>query len=145
MESKEKKESMKHRFFEFLEHTADIKIKLYGITLQEVFENGVLAFADYVSSSKNISSNKGKVIDVKGDDTSSLLYNFFDELIYLIDAEHFITAKASITLRGNNLHAELYGDSTDKYNLKQVKAATYAEMSVEKKRNGWEAIVVLDV
>lgn len=131
--------------FEFLEHTADIKFKLHGVTLQEVFENGVLAFAAYMSNNKKISPSKAKVIDVKGEDTSSLLYNFFDELVYLVDAEKFVACKASITLRGNNLHAEIYGDSTSKYTLKQIKAATYAEMAVEKKKSGWEAIVVLDV
>lgn len=132
--------------FEFLEHTADIKLKLYGSTMQELFENGVLAFASYSNSGNKISPSMGKVIDIKGDDTSSLLYNFFDELVYLVDADHFIVSKAQITLRGNNLHAELFGDKTDKYNLKQVKAATYAEMSIQKRKSGnWEAIVVLDV
>jgi len=132
--------------FEFLEHTADIKVKLYGVTLQEIFENGISSFAHYVNSGNKISSTKGKLIDVQGQDINSLLYNFFDELIYLIDAEHFVACKGIVTLRGNNLHAEIFGDDVKKYNLKQIKAATYAEMSVEKKKSGiWEAIVVLDV
>lgn len=132
--------------YEFLEHTADIKLKLYGSTLQEIFENSVLAVAEYMSEGKKISPSKVKIIDVKGDDVNSLLYNFIEDILYLVDAEGFIPAKASITMRGNNLHAELYGDSTKKYTLKHIKAPTYAEMIVKNDSNKrWIAQLVLDV
>ena len=83
-----------------------------------------------------------------GNDYESLLYNFVDELIYLLDTG-FVVSKAKIELRGFNLKAELYGDDIKKYNLEGVKAATYAEMHVKKiKLKGkdiWEAQMVLDV
>ena len=96
--------------FEFLDHTADIKFKAYGKTMNEVIENCAAAFSFYMSNGQKIKPRKGKIIDVRGNDKESLLYNFLDELIYLVDAENFITTKASITVRGYNLHAELYGD-----------------------------------
>ena len=138
METKAKK-------YEFLEHTADIKLKLYGSTLQEIFENSISAVAEYMSEGKKISPSKGKVIDVSGDDEKSLLLNFIDELLYLVDAENFIALKGSVLLRGNNLHAELFGDSTQKHNLKHIKAATFAEMLIKKEKSGWIAQLVLDV
>jgi len=131
--------------FEFLDHMADIKIKVQGKTLNEIFENSVLAVAQYSSGGEKIESKKGKVIEVSGDDNESLFYNFLDEIIYLIDAEGFIASKAQVTLRGFNLKAELYGDSTKKYDLEAIKAATYAEMSIKKLNDYWEAIFVLDV
>ena len=131
--------------FTFLDHTADIKIKVLGRTLDEIFQNTVLALADYTNAGETITSKKGKVIEVIGTDTPSLLSNFIDELLYLIDAEHFVPAKATILLRGNNLKAELFGDDTKNYHLTHVKAATYAEMEIKKVKSGWEAIVVLDV
>ncbi|MDO8564234.1 MAG: archease [Nanoarchaeota archaeon] len=131
--------------FEFLDHTADIKVKVNGKTLNEIFENSVKAISQYVSGNQRIASKKGKVIEVKGTDNESLLYNFIDEILYLIDAESFIPVKATVTMRGNNLKAELYGDSTKSYNLDHIKAATYAEMIIKKVNNNWEAIFVLDV
>ncbi len=130
--------------FIFLEHTADIKFRAFGKTMNEVIENCVEAMAEYMSDSK-IKPAKGKKIDVRGEDNESLLYNFLDEIIYLIDAENFVACKADVTTRGYNLHAELYGDDTSKYNLKQIKSATYAEMYVKQNIKGWEAQVVLDV
>ena len=83
---------------------------------------------------------------MSGNDLESLFYKFLDELIYLLDAENFITAKAKVTLRGYNLHAEIFGDSASNYkNLDHIKAATYAEMYIKKTEDGFEAQAVLDV
>lgn len=131
--------------FEFLEHTADIKLKLYGSTLQEIFENSILAVAEYMSEGKKISPSKGKIINVSGNDEKSLLCNFIDELLYLVDAEGFIASKGAVQLRGNNLRAELYGDDTKKYTLKHIKAATFAEMLIKRQKAGWMTQLVLDV
>lgn len=131
--------------YEFLEHTADIKIRVLGDTLNQIFENAVLAVSKYLAGNKKVLSKKGKVIEVKGEDMESLLYNFIDELLYLIDAESFIPVKAEVLIRGNNLKAEIYGDSTRNYSLDHIKSATYAEMSIKKLKSGWEAIFVLDV
>ncbi|MEK6888870.1 MAG: archease [Nanoarchaeota archaeon] len=131
--------------FEFLEHMADIKIKASGKTLNEIFENAVLAIAEYCSGGEKISNKKGKVINVKGNDNESLLYNFIDEILYLIDAKRFIPVMAKVKIKDNSLTAELSGDSTDKYKLEHIKAATYAEMSIKKVKSNWQAIFVLDV
>ena len=132
--------------YKFLEHTADIKFQVYGKTLNEIFENSVLAIAEYLSRGVKIKTSKGKIIDLFGTDLKYVFYNFLDELIYLLDAENFITSKAIITLRGNNLHAELFGDRASNYkDIDNIKAATYAEMYIKKTENGWEAQAVLDV
>ena len=134
---------MKYRF---LEHTGDIKFQVNGKTLSEIFENSALALSDYISRGKKIKPRKGKIVEVSGTDMESLFYNYLDELIYLLDAENFVIAKAKITIRGFNLHAELYGDNASDYkDLDSIKAATYAEMYIKKTKSGWEAQAVLDV
>ncbi len=132
--------------YEFLEHTADIKFRAYGKTLNELFENAVLAVAAYVGKGEKIHPRKARRIEVHGTDIENLLYSFLDELIYLMDAEKFVTAKAEVFVRGNNLTAELYGDAATQYEgLDAIKAATYADMYVKKTSKGWELQVVLDV
>ncbi len=136
---------MKDKKFEFLEHTADLKFRVYGSTINEIFENTVLAISIYISPDKKIASKKGKVIEAHGKDHESLFYNFIDEILFLIDSEGFVPAKAEVTMMGYNLKAELYGDSAKNYEIKQIKAATYAEMYIKKTRSGFEAQAVLDV
>jgi SHS2 domain-containing protein len=131
-----------------MEHTADIKFKVIGKTLNEIFENAVLATASYLCD-KPIKIGKTKLVAVSGTDEKSLLSHFLDEILYLIDAEGFITGKADVKINGNELKAKLYGDSVAKYDINQIKAATYAEMEIKKIKNknksGFEAIFVLDV
>ena len=132
--------------YQFLEHTADIKFRLYGKTLNEIFENAVLAISEYISRGQKIKPSKGKVIDVSGIDYESLFYSFLDEIIYLLDAENFLVVKAKVTIRGYNLQAELFGDKASNYkDLDHIKAATYAEMYIKKTEDGFEAQAVLDV
>ncbi|MDP1695736.1 MAG: archease [archaeon] len=136
---------MEKKKFEFLPHTADFKFKVFGTMLNEIFENTVLAISAYISPDKKIASKKGKVIEVHEKNYGSLLYKFIDEILFLIDSEGFVPAKASITMRGFNLKAEIYGDTAKNYNIKSIKAATYAEMYIKKTRSGFEAQAVLDV
>jgi|SRR3989344_5123310 len=132
--------------YEFLEHTADIKFKAYGKTLEEAFENTTLAISEYLSREEKISSKKGKTITIHGTDLENLLYNFLDEIIYLLDAENFLVAKAEVKILGNNLKATLYGDDSKNYkDLDHIKSPTYAEMHVKKSNKGWEIQAVMDV
>jgi len=135
----------KEEKFIFLEHTADIKIKVFGKTIDEIFENCVLALSNFVSRGADIKTTRGRVIEVSGVDNESLLFNFISELIYLMDAESFLASKSKINIRGFNLRAELFGDDISNYNGRQIKAATYSEMYVKKDDKGWEAQFVLDV
>jgi SHS2 domain-containing protein len=135
------------RQYEFLEHTADIKFKAWGETLGEAFESAVLALASFIGKDEKIMHRRGKTVNVKGKDREELLYNFLEEIIYLIDSEGFVTAKANVNILGNTLKAELFGDDASNYEgLEHVKAPTYAEMYVkEKAGKGWELQVVMDV
>lgn len=132
--------------FEFLEHTGDIKFRVYGKTLNEIFENSALAISKIISEDRKVIQKKKRKISISGKDSEALLYSFIEELIYLLDAENFIVAKAKVNIKGNRLSAVLYGDNVKNYkNLDQIKSATYAEMYVKKIKNGWEAQAVVDV
>ncbi len=52
--------------YEFLEHTADIKFRAYGATMEEAFANVVGAFSEFVSGGEEVKTNMGKVVNVLG-------------------------------------------------------------------------------
>ncbi|MBM3230498.1 archease [Candidatus Pacearchaeota archaeon] len=130
--------------FTFLDHDADIKIRITSPSEGGIYEEIIKALATY-SADMPIKAVKGKTITVKGDDRKALLYAFIEELLFLIDTQQFIASKGTVTIRGNNLQAELYGDNTKNYALEAIKAPTFAEMQFEKTKQGWEAIIVIDV
>lgn len=134
--------------FKFLEHTADIKFQAYGKTIEEAFKNSTLAMAKAMYEGK-INSKKTVKIKVKGKDFESLLYNFLEELIILMDSKGFFVAdikKIKINKEKLNLEAEVSGDHAKNYKVSlDVKAITYNEMFVRKEKDKWVCQVVLDV
>ena len=133
--------------FEFLEHTADVKFRVRGKSLNDIFSNCALAVSHIISRGEKIKDLKEKNIAVSGKDYESLLYNFIDELIYLFDAENFVVCKAEVEILDGELKAVVYGDDASRYkDLDSIKAATYAEMYIKQLKNKtWEAQVVVDV
>jgi len=133
--------------FVFLDHTADIKFKAFGRNLEEVFENSADAVLNAMFEGK-VEGKIKKKIAVKGEDLESLMYNFIEEILFLLDSEEFLisTSKVKISHDKKKLTAEINGDDTADYpGIEHIKSVTYNEMHVKKTQKGWEAQVVLDV
>ncbi|VVB79259.1 Protein archease [uncultured archaeon] len=138
---------MVNKKFKFLEHTADVKFQAFGKTIEQVFVNSALAEKETICGKKKILSKIKKEIKVTGKDNESLLYNFLEQFLYLLDAEDFLLNKIkAIKIVNGKLKATCLGDSAKKYKFRNsVKAVTYNEMFVKKDKNPWISQVVLDV
>jgi SHS2 domain-containing protein len=134
--------------FEFLEHTADIKFRAFGKTLEEVFENSALAMLNIIYKGK-VKEEKKLKIKANGKDIESLLYNFLEEFLFLFDSENFLLSDVkNIKINEKNLtvEAEVSGDDAKNYKISaHIKAITYHEMFVKKDKNKYAAQVVVDV
>ena len=135
--------------FKFLEHTADVKFQAFGKSLNEAFENSALAMFNSMYSGK-IKARIKKKIKISGKDYESLLYNFLEELLFLLDSKGFFLASCKVKIKPykkkNELTAELSGDYTKNYKISlDVKAVTYNEMFVRKGKGKWICQVVIDV
>lgn len=133
--------------YKFLEHTADVKFQAFGNSPDKVFENSALALKELICGKIRIKEEKNKIIKVEGKDFESLLYNFLEEIIYLLDAENFVISKVKeIKIKDFKLNAKISGDRASNYKFtNEVKAVTYNDMFVKKIKGKWVSQVVLDV
>jgi SHS2 domain-containing protein len=133
--------------FKFLEHTADIKFKAFGKDIEEVFDNSALALKEIICGKMRIEKKKEKTIKIKGRDFESLLYNFLEQIIYLLDADNFLISKIKeIKIKNFGLKAVIAGDKASNYKFtNNVKAVTYNEMFVKKEKGKWISQAVIDV
>ncbi len=144
--------------YKFLEHTADVKFLTEGKTLEEAFKASALALKETILKEKiEIKEKQEKEFQVYGKDYESLLYNFLEEFLYLLDAEDFLLSEIKkIEIKKSKhrkyiLKAEVKGDKASRYKFtNDVKAITYNDMfvkQVEKKGKEEKFIcqVVLDV
>ena len=134
--------------FKFVPHTADLKFRSYGKTIEEAFENSAYALMNSICGSK-IKEEKRIKVKISGKDIQSLLYNFLEEILFLIDSRGFLVSKVEnlkINKKSFKLMCELVGDSGRNYEVhSSIKAVTYSDMFVKKTKGGWVVQVVLDV
>ncbi len=132
--------------YKFLEHKADAKFQAFGETLEEAFSNSAIAMTSIMTDPEKVKGNIVKKIQIKGNDKKSLLYNFLEELLILLDTENFILHEVKkIKIKENELTAELIGDElNNNYEVKSdVKAVTYNNMEI--KENPFIVQVVCDI
>jgi len=133
--------------YKYLEHTADAKFQAFGKTLEEAFKNSALAMLNLMCDTAKVKSKTDKEIKVKGKDKESLLYNFLEELLFLLDSKRFVTGSIkSLKITGKSgeywLNAGLSGDNASKYSFfGQVKAITYNNMLVKENKKAKRFII----
>ncbi len=138
--------------YEFLPHTADIKIRAWGTTLEEAFEKAAEAFTDTTVDINTVTPKMRDELTVYGDDLEELLYNFIEELIVRLDSEGKVYSRFKTKIDREDgryvLHAEMWGENLDlnKHEPKiHVKAMTYHEMKIDKEDGRYVIEYVLDI
>jgi SHS2 domain-containing protein len=126
--------------YKFFEKTADAKFQAYGATLEEAFKNAQEAMMSVMYDIEKLLDNdfdeQHREIIVEGTNNEALLYNFLEEIIFLMNAEFFIGVIDRIQIIHKDevlkLKAILHG--TQSINLEshgEIKAVTYNEMFVK--------------
>lgn len=138
--------------YEYLPHTADVKFKAYGKTLEEAFTNAAFALYNVMVDTSKVEPVFKKDIAAEGSDLPSLLQQFLEQFIILLDTDNFFLSKLrqiKISSKGGkySLTALAIGDEAKNYETigPQVKAATYNSMIVKKEGKQWIIQVVVDI
>ena len=133
--------------YEFLEHTADVKFRAEGSTIEEMFSSAADALNETIRGDIKILEQNERSFEVTGKDNEELLYNFLEEFLGLLDAEDFLVEKIkSIDINDLKLKCVVIGDAAESYKFtNDVKAVTYNEMFVNEKDGKFVCEVVLDV
>jgi SHS2 domain-containing protein len=124
--------------YKSLEHSNGLKLLVFGRNLEEVFENSAYALIGVVYSDKVKDALITK-LKVVGEDYEELLYNFLEQILFLLNSEKFILNKinriSNIRLNKDGkyeLIAEISGDDVSKYELcLGVKSIIYDKMFVK--------------
>jgi len=137
--------------YENLEHTADLKIRAYGQTLEEVFSNMALGMFENIIEPEAILNDQPVEIEikVKNNELLELLVDFLNQLIYLSDINNVIYNQYDLVIFEKDKYWIAEGVARG-YEIKgfskEIKAATYNELKLEEDQAGnWVAEVVFDV
>jgi len=132
--------------FEILEHKADLKIRVWGKTKEELFANALLAMSE---SQKPEIKNQQKIkreIKIKSLDLPALLVDFLSEALYLSQTNKEVYFKASFEkFADSEIRGELIGQLVERFG-EDIKAVTHHNLEIKRNLSGsWKAIVLFDI
>ena len=126
--------------FEILPHTADVRVKVFGETYEELFKNALLAMAEILKNNLSQIKNPAKAkINIQSPDINSLLVDFLSEVLYQSQMNKVIYSDAifskfsdfSTSSKQAELQAEIRGNKVDSFD-EDIKAVTYHELEIKK-------------
>ena len=139
--------------FNFFDHTADIAVEVSAETFEDLFSISAAAWLHAVLEKPNVRSSKIRTITITAGTVEELLVNFLSEINYLLLSKKWIFASVKkIRIRFEeklfHLSADIAGENLnfDKHALKEeIKAVTYHQMVIEKKKNKYSTKIVFDI
>jgi len=135
--------------YEILEHTADIRVKIKGKNLKDLFRNAGLAIFQISTQKLATTDDKIKNLSIKqkADNLDELFINWLNELLSLSAVKGLIFEDLKIgKINANSIEAVVSGSDIKNYKVNtEIKAATYHELKIEKSKSAWQAEVIIDV
>ena len=134
---------------EYLPHTADIRMKIQGSSLEELFLTGILGMNGILHPgfcSEGRTYEHRSRIQIKSLGSTNLLIDFLSDVLSHTYAENLIYCRIDfLEFSENHLDCWLHGEKIESFD-EEIKAVTYHEANIVKNSNGdWETIIVFDI
>jgi SHS2 domain-containing protein len=135
--------------YEFFDHTADMGLRIYGLSLAGLFENAGWALFDVLTDTGRVQPRQRRRFKLQRDNEEELLVEWLGSLLYEFDARGLLFSRCTVEqIDGLSLAASAYGEPYQQgwHELKTaVKAVTYHGLSIRQEKGLWQATVVIDV
>jgi len=135
--------------YEQLEHTADIRVRVYGSDLKNLFANAAFAMFDLIADLEGLTESVAVEIDLTAENAEELLVAWLDELLYHFYTKWIIFFSFDILdLSGTHLRARARGRHVgeNRNRLKaEIKAATYHDLAIKKDAQEYSVEIIFDL
>ena len=143
--------------FEQLPHTADIKIRVYGKTMPDLFRNALIGMFQAVrpiAPDCRVENDRvlcktlpeKRDVDVSSIDVQALLVDFLSEALYLSDV--YDEAYLDVTiheLTDQRVNSTLHGIKITGFEVVELKAVTHHDLQIKQVDGVWQTDIVFDI
>ncbi len=125
-------------------------MRIYGKTIEELFQNAAEAMIEILSQSVNRRAQiaKKERIEIQSVDLNSLLVDFLSEILARSQINKSVYQVSSVRCqaleKGAKLEAEIIGHPVEKFD-EDIKAVTYEDLDIKQIDNAWQTDLVLDI
>jgi SHS2 domain-containing protein len=132
-----------------IDHTADLGTYIYADTPEAIFVNAAYAMTAMMLERPPSKADQRESIDLEAMDRPALLVEFLNELLYRFQVKGLAVVDVQIhRLTDTKIKADigLALLDADRHGLKiEIKAATYHQLEILSRNNGFRAKVIFDV
>ncbi len=132
-------------FFEEIEHTADLSIRVSGKTIDSLFENAALGMLRLMQASSRPGETKIKHIELGAIDKETLLVTWLEELLFNMETKDVNYTGIEVhQVKNGRLSASVRETPLAEMN-KEIKAVTFYDLKIETTDEGFITTLVFDV
>ena len=135
--------------YKTFDHTADLGVEVYGRDRSQLFSNAGVALFDLISGINAIEARSALPVTVEGSDCEDLMVNWLRELLYLHQVKRYLLTSFVIhELDECLLKATVRGERFDARRhelLREIKAVTYHQLTIDQGEEEWTARIVFDI
>lgn len=120
--------------FDELDHTADVGIRSFGRTLDELFANTAAGLFSLITDLEAVKPVGEYEVRVQAKDVKALMFDFLSELLYLHETQKLLFSEFRTQVRDLAVEARVLGEriDRDRHPLHlNIKAITYHDMIVD--------------
>jgi len=135
--------------YQIIDHTADLGIIVKGPDVKGLFIRAAQAMTDLMVKGEIRDKTARRDVLIEGEDFPDLMVRWLGEILYLFEGENLMVNSIEIkSIVPIKLEATLTLTSFEPKRhqvLREIKAVTYHQISVDKVNDGWEARVIFDI
>jgi SHS2 domain-containing protein len=135
--------------YQIIDHTADLGIIVRGADAKDLFISAGYAMTDLMVKGDISEKGAKRKVLVEGEDFPDLMVRWLSEILYLFDGEHILVSAIEISsISPIRLQSTLTVVPLKRGHheiLREIKAVTYHQISVDKTKDGWQAKVIFDI
>ncbi len=135
--------------YQIIDHTADLGIIVKGHDVKQLFILAAQAMTDIMVEGDISEKTATRDVLVEGEDFPDLMVRWLGEILYLFEGENLIVNSMEIkSISPIQLKSTLTLTSFEPEShevLREIKAVTYHQISVNKVNDEWEARVIFDI
>ncbi len=135
--------------WELYSHPSDIGIRGFGPTREAAFAQAAMALTAVITDLQKVQPKEAVDIVCEEQDDELLFINWLSALLYEMDTRGMLFSRFEIEPIEGGIKARAWGEPVEVVRHEpavEVKAATYADLKVERKDDGtWVAQCIVDV
>ena len=97
--------------YKFINHTADVGIKVWGESLQSLFENAAYSMFDILTELDKVKAKESLGVEIEGKRADELLADWLRNLLYKFNGEGYLLREFNIEkISKKDLKAKVRGE-----------------------------------